>query len=408
MKTRSRELLACSPRRVRARAGGAEVGTHTALLVLLLVAAAAAPGAVGDAAAGRDHVVAPGWDAADAVHRGRRIASAVAALEGADAASAPRLADQEREQHDEPLQPHLLPDGQHVVDAVFQRRFVRLLTNATARAAVEAELDVLLAAPAAYLGRAVFERPPAELQEELPARPALQAAMALLQHAHGGSSAQDLQRELHGLSHAVAQLDRLGGCYPVTRRVILGCIVRLRMRMLLASSGSDGGSATAATAATDAWTGQVWELVYRICQQLRAQHQRGAAYKGVVEFLHVSKSGGTSMCSIAAQNGCSVQNPSNYGNCMVRRFDDKPRWVSKDVHQLTAPPSDKDKWHFFDRYLVPRGGARTCTYRCVRESSGAGRGRQNSGAVGAGGAGWAGDDGTQRLFMCICLLVHPT
>jgi hypothetical protein len=39
-----------------------------------------------------------------------------------------------------------------------------------------------------------------------------------------------------------------------------------------------------------------------------------------VEFLHVSKSGGTSMCAVAQQNGCSNPRFDLDGNCLIEIF----------------------------------------------------------------------------------------
>ncbi len=49
-------------------------------------------------------------------------------------------------------------------------------------------------------------------------------------------------------------------------------------------------------------------------------HLDSAARRRHVEFLHVSKSGGTSLCAAAQRNGCTSKRFDEEGNCMVDIF----------------------------------------------------------------------------------------
>jgi hypothetical protein len=67
--------------------------------------------------------------------------------------------------------------------------------------------------------------------------------------------------------------------------------------------------------------------------QLFQLHKRSTATKGVVQFFHISKSGGTNLCQSAEANGCSTEGFDERLNCLVREFGDQPRWVSYNAHK---------------------------------------------------------------------------
>jgi hypothetical protein len=52
-----------------------------------------------------------------------------------------------------------------------------------------------------------------------------------------------------------------------------------------------------------------------------------AAVRGAVEFTHVSKSGGSSICHLAAQSNCTSQSFKLHRNCLVEAFSDEPAWT---------------------------------------------------------------------------------
>ncbi|GIM01132.1 hypothetical protein Vretimale_5954, partial [Volvox reticuliferus] len=74
----------------------------------------------------------------------------------------------------------------------------------------------------------------------------------------------------------------------------------------------------------------------RILLQLYQQLKQSARQKGVLEFAHISKSGGTSFCQLARDNGCHSED-FGWGNCLVQAFDDGPRYFNITKHkQLIA------------------------------------------------------------------------
>lgn len=103
--------------------------------------------------------------------------------------------------------------------------------------------------------------------------------------------------------------------YPVARRIILGTLLKKRL---------DYGSAFPAA---------VQKSVDKVMLQLFALHKRSAAAKGIVQFLHISKSGGTNLCGTAASNGCTSEGFDEKHNCLVKEFNDIPRWVTYNAHK---------------------------------------------------------------------------
>jgi hypothetical protein len=67
-----------------------------------------------------------------------------------------------------------------------------------------------------------------------------------------------------------------------------------------------------------------------------------------VQFLHISKAGGTSMCSAARVAGCTTEDWEMSGNCRVRAFGDTPLWtespVLKDLKGKPFHPFFARKW----------------------------------------------------------------
>ncbi|GIM11904.1 hypothetical protein Vretimale_15356 [Volvox reticuliferus] len=61
------------------------------------------------------------------------------------------------------------------------------------------------------------------------------------------------------------------------------------------------------------------------------QHQFSARRKGMMEFTHISKSGGTSFCRLAVDNGC--QSDTEW-NCLVDAFGDDPRYFDQSYHEI--------------------------------------------------------------------------
>jgi hypothetical protein len=54
---------------------------------------------------------------------------------------------------------------------------------------------------------------------------------------------------------------------------------------------------------------------------------QAARSRGLLEFTHISKAGGTSMCRAAEYNGCANPGFDVEQNCMVKAFNDDPKWT---------------------------------------------------------------------------------
>ncbi|KAG2449641.1 hypothetical protein HYH02_005173 [Chlamydomonas schloesseri] len=104
--------------------------------------------------------------------------------------------------------------------------------------------------------------------------------------------------------------------YPILRRLVAAVVVRAAL---------DKG-AVALTAAEEA-------AVRKLFVQLYEVHRRGAVHKGMMDYMHVSKSGGTSWCHAAQLNGCTTQRFDKYHVCGVKAFEDKVRWVDGAAHE---------------------------------------------------------------------------
>ena len=98
-----------------------------------------------------------------------------------------------------------------------------------------------------------------------------------------------------GLGKAISELNnklqRLGpgSCYPVLRRVLMAAVVKQRLQ---------------STGFSWAESQELQRALAQLAWQLYVLHRQGAAHKPALEFMHVSKSGGTSMCSLSVLNGC--------------------------------------------------------------------------------------------------------
>ncbi|GLI63320.1 hypothetical protein VaNZ11_006236 [Volvox africanus] len=82
-------------------------------------------------------------------------------------------------------------------------------------------------------------------------------------------------------------------------------------------------------------------LIVNISQHLFKLHHRAAQTKRIIEFFHVSKSGGTSFCQLGKMNGCKTQSFGRQQNCLITYFRDSPRWTKAGVlGELSAKHGD--------------------------------------------------------------------
>ena len=96
--------------------------------------------------------------------------------------------------------------------------------------------------------------------------------------------------------------------YPISRRAVMAFILE---RYLTAGP----------------FDGQELLLIQAICARLFKLHRSAAQSKRILEFFHVSKSGGTSICQLGQVNGCATESFALKQNCMITYFRDVPRWT---------------------------------------------------------------------------------
>ncbi|KAG2433279.1 hypothetical protein HXX76_008346 [Chlamydomonas incerta] len=123
---------------------------------------------------------------------------------------------------------------------------------------------------------------------------------------------------------AARVLELLGGVdesqtYSLLRRVITAAVLKLWL---------EGGQKLPAGSA---------DKLKDVMLKLYAVHRLGSVQKGVMEFLHVSKSGGTSWCHIAQLNGCVTERYDQSYVCQIKAFDDKVRWLNMSYHMQQVP-----------------------------------------------------------------------
>ncbi|KAG2489058.1 hypothetical protein HYH03_012494 [Edaphochlamys debaryana] len=61
-------------------------------------------------------------------------------------------------------------------------------------------------------------------------------------------------------------------------------------------------------------------------------HRVAALRKGIMEYFHISKAGGTSWCHAAKNNGCRAQVYDSAYICQISQLDDRVRWLNNTFH----------------------------------------------------------------------------
>ncbi|KAG2496979.1 hypothetical protein HYH03_004985 [Edaphochlamys debaryana] len=101
----------------------------------------------------------------------------------------------------------------------------------------------------------------------------------------------------------------------------------------------------------------------QLLQRLYFAHILSAQRKGVVEFTHVSRSGGTTFCQLAQRNGCSTEDFRHKENCLIEAFDDAPRYVDLAVHNALRPPGVATRCDDMAKGVAPRAQEVSCGER---------------------------------------------
>ncbi|KAG2496077.1 hypothetical protein HYH03_005995 [Edaphochlamys debaryana] len=219
------------------------------------------------------------------------------------------------------------PDGTHLATS-----------NATARSTLRAQLDVLLDSVDAHFGglleraHELHEPTAAALLQELlllhPSANATKASEALPARLSATLSPPDLAHWAERAGERLASLPPHLS-YPVVRRLVTAVVVRAWL---------DGGAKPFSAADETAVRG--------LFVQLYSLHRRGAVHRGIMDYQHVSKSGGTSWCHAAQINGCTTQKFDKFHVCAIKAFQDKVRWIDGNAHaRLTGGPPTRWALH---------------------------------------------------------------
>ncbi|GLI64994.1 hypothetical protein VaNZ11_008419 [Volvox africanus] len=142
------------------------------------------------------------------------------------------------------------------------------------------------------------------------------------------TGAQDLvQRDGSGFSEIVISLKNLISqlpenlrAWPLVRRIVIASLALRYERKGRFIKGAETNGAQS------------------LLLKLFARHESSARNKGVVEFAHVSKSGGTTICQLARANGCKTESFSPNNNCLIAKFKDEPRYLDGAIHRALHGP----------------------------------------------------------------------
>ncbi|KAG2494398.1 hypothetical protein HYH03_007450 [Edaphochlamys debaryana] len=146
--------------------------------------------------------------------------------------------------------------------------------------------------------------------------------------------------------------------FPLLRRALVARLAQVWLKHLLtAPAGS-------------VWVEKARVVVLETLLQLFHVHRSGMEARSVLEFMHVSKNAGTSLCKLAEAAQCQTQDFGMGRTCLVREFDDQPRWLNASHHWthiggVARPHIDYDSPAAYLMFGFPRGPKRlrTCAQR---------------------------------------------
>ncbi|KXZ46133.1 hypothetical protein GPECTOR_46g202 [Gonium pectorale] len=71
---------------------------------------------------------------------------------------------------------------------------------------------------------------------------------------------------------------------------------------------------------TGGFTDNEAQIIIDVSRRLYALHKQAARTKRIIEFFHVSKSGGTTFCQLGRLNGCKTESFNITSNCLISYF----------------------------------------------------------------------------------------
>ncbi|GLI67003.1 hypothetical protein VaNZ11_011101 [Volvox africanus] len=156
--------------------------------------------------------------------------------------------------------------------------------------------------------------------------------------------------------------------YPLLRRATVARLTQLWLLHLRHHDTPMPQSEYGSGSILFGWVATARRDVGHVLLMLFRLHRAGMRARIALEFLHISKAAGTSMCHLAEVSGCHAQDFSMGRTCLMRDFDDQPRWINGTHHwKLIAPVAEPWGAHpyAFLLYGVPRlpNRKRTCSAR---------------------------------------------
>jgi hypothetical protein len=140
----------------------------------------------------------------------------------------------------------------------------------------------------------------------------LHTLLAKMDAPAAAKSGEALQQALEAIQAAVLDLAPCyGGSLAATRRLATAALWQLKQ----------------AAAAAGSWSGSHQRSLERPLAALQLLNQESQASRGIFEYTHVSKTGGTTMCALAGQASCLNPQLNEELNCMIRAFEDEPAWT---------------------------------------------------------------------------------
>ncbi|KAG2497008.1 hypothetical protein HYH03_005012 [Edaphochlamys debaryana] len=199
------------------------------------------------------------------------------------------------------------------VEDAFKKFFGDVAANATTKAVLAEHLDTLL-----KLGT---YKPGDKLKfvHDYHDKLALQAGTGLVPSLDAGSDGNKMDAWADQIMGILPQMEEKHA-YPFLRRLVVAALLRVWLHNGNSLPPTASGSKLA-----------------QLMVKLYDKHRKGSIHKGTMEFLHVSKSGGTSWCHIAQLNGCVTERYDKSYVCQIKKFDDKVRWLNMSFHLETVP-----------------------------------------------------------------------
>ncbi|GFR50743.1 hypothetical protein Agub_g13009, partial [Astrephomene gubernaculifera] len=217
----------------------------------------------------------------------------------------------------------LSPASANVIHTAFSTYYGKAAANATEREALLSHLDELLAVATLKPGEKLRM-----VNDYMDAR-SRQLGLTVVPSLTTATIDEWADRVIE----LVPKLDN-SQSFPLVRRLVVASLLKLWLK--------EGQRLPEASS----------EKLKEVMVKLYEKHRLGAAQKAIMEYLHISKSGGTSWCHVAELNGCVTERYDKSYVCQIKKFDDKVRWLNMTYHMMQVPVYRVPKYvlNRFSRY----------------------------------------------------------